>query len=109
MSTPTPSPFKEVELTNLLTPSKTGVLSKEDVRKSKNLRDTNIEFLKQYIRNHQISISQASDHFFFEQMEASNPIFDALKKDYFSPGNQEEPTYHDNLKAITEKSKNFID
>ena len=109
MSKKTPPPFKDVELMNLLTPSKTGVLSKEDVRKSKNLRDTNIEFLKQYIRNHQISISQASDHFFFEQMEASNPIFDALMKDYFSPGNQEEPTYHDNLKAITEKSKNFID
>ena len=59
------------------------------------------------MRNYQISISQAIDHF-FEQMEASNPIFDALKKDYFLPGNQEDPTYQDNLKAITEKSKNFI-
>ena len=64
MSKQTPPPLNDIKVTDVHTPSKTDVLSKEDVEESKKLRDFNINFLQQHMRNHQISISQAIDHFF---------------------------------------------
>ena len=62
-ATPTKEP-NDIQELGVNTPSTTNKLSDEDVKESKNIRDYNIDLLQQYIEKYQISISQATEHFF---------------------------------------------